>query len=77
MSRRLDDLGKPKGTPGGPSYDPEAFGSAAERFARFFGTPKYLVWQTVLVAIWILLNEEAANSRAASRTASGWGSSAG
>ena len=56
MSRRLDDLGKPKGTPGGPSYDPEAFGSAAERFARFFGTPKYLVWQTVVVAIWLLLN---------------------
>jgi uncharacterized membrane protein len=56
MSRRLDDLGKPKGTPGGPSYDPEAFGSAAERFARFFGTPKYLVWQTVVVAIWIALN---------------------
>src|SRR5436190_17784934 len=56
MSPRLDDLGKPKGTGGGPAYDPDALGTAAERFARFFGTPKYLVWQTVLVAIWILLN---------------------
>lgn len=56
MSPRLDDLGKPKGTGGGPSYDPEAFGTAAERFARFFGTPKYLVWQTVIVVIWLLLN---------------------
>jgi uncharacterized membrane protein len=28
----------------------------AEQFARFFGTPEYLVAQTVVVAIWILLN---------------------
>jgi len=56
MSPRSDDLGKPRGTGGGPSYDPEAFGSVAERFARFFGTPKYLIWQTVIVAIWIILN---------------------
>ncbi len=56
MSPRRDDLGKPRGTPGGPSYDPEAFGSVAERFARFFGTPKYLIWQTIIVAIWIILN---------------------
>ncbi len=56
MSPRQDDLGKPRGTPGGPSYNPDAFGTAAERFARFFGTPKYLIWQTVIVAIWIILN---------------------
>ena len=56
MSPRRDDLGKPRGTAPGPSYDPEAFGPAAERFARFFGTPTYLIWQTVLVAVWILLN---------------------
>ncbi len=56
MSPRRDDLGKPRGTPGGPSYNPEAFGTAAERFARFFGTPKYLIWQTVIVAIWLILN---------------------
>jgi uncharacterized membrane protein len=53
---RLDDLGKPRGTAPGPSYDPEAFGTAAEKFARFFGTPKYLVWQTVIVAVWLILN---------------------
>ena len=51
-----DDLGKPRGTAGAPSYDPDAFGPAAERFARFFGTVTYLVWQTVIVAVWILLN---------------------
>ena len=56
MSPRRDDLGKPRGTGGGPSYDPEAFGPAAEKFARFFGTPTYLIWQTLIVAIWILIN---------------------
>lgn len=56
MSPRQDDLGKPRGTGGGRSYDPEAFGPVAERFARFFGTPKYLIWQTIIVAIWIALN---------------------
>jgi uncharacterized membrane protein len=56
VSPRRDDLGKPRGTAGGPSYDPESFGPAAERFARFFGTPTYLIWQTLIVAIWILLN---------------------
>jgi uncharacterized membrane protein len=56
LSPRRDDLGKPRGTGGGPSYDPEAFGPAAERFARFFGTPTYLIWQTLIVAIWILIN---------------------
>jgi uncharacterized membrane protein len=28
----------------------------AERFARFFGTPLYLVVQSVVVAIWVLVN---------------------
>ena len=28
----------------------------AEAFARFFGTPVFLIGQTVVVAIWILLN---------------------
>ena len=59
MSPRLDDLGKPRGTAGGPSYNPEAFGPAAEKFARFFGTPTYLFWQTVIVAVWIILNSVA------------------
>jgi uncharacterized membrane protein len=55
MARR-DDLSTPRGTPGGPSYDPDAFGPLAERFARFFGTVTYLFWQTVIVVVWIIIN---------------------
>src|SRR3954471_23986837 len=29
---------------------------AAERAARFFGTPQYIVGQTIVVAAWIVLN---------------------
>ncbi|MFL5824265.1 MAG: DUF1003 domain-containing protein [Solirubrobacteraceae bacterium] len=55
MSRQ-DDLDKPRGTAPRRAVDAEAFGPAAERFARFFGTPKYLLWQTVIVVAWITLN---------------------
>jgi len=32
------------------------FGAKAEMFARFFGTPKFLIGQTAVVAGWITLN---------------------
>lgn len=32
------------------------FGKKAENFARFFGTPTFLIAQTVIVAIWIWVN---------------------
>jgi uncharacterized membrane protein len=32
------------------------FALKAEAFARFFGTPTFLIAQTVIVAVWILLN---------------------
>src|SRR4051794_11681144 len=38
------------------AFGRDRFGRAAERFARFFGTPRFIVGQTVLVALWILLN---------------------
>jgi uncharacterized membrane protein len=34
----------------------DTFGIQAERFARFFGTPAFILGQTGLVALWILLN---------------------
>ena len=32
------------------------FGRKAEDFARFFGTPTFLIAQTLIVALWILVN---------------------
>ena len=32
------------------------FGQKAEQFARFFGTPTFLITQTLIVGIWIVLN---------------------
>ncbi len=34
----------------------DAFGRKAEAFARFFGTPRFLIGQTFLVAAWIVVN---------------------
>ena len=34
----------------------DTFGRLAERFARFFGTPQFIIGQTVLVAAWIAVN---------------------
>jgi uncharacterized membrane protein len=53
---RSDDLSTPRGTPGGPVYDPDSFGRLAERLARFLGTGRYLVAQTLLVIVWISMN---------------------
>ena len=39
-----------------PVFGSDWFGVKAEAFARFFGTPRFLVAQTILVAIWIGLN---------------------
>ena len=32
------------------------FGEKAESFARFFGTPTFLVVQTIVVSVWIVVN---------------------
>jgi uncharacterized membrane protein len=53
---RNDNLSSPRGSGGGHLYDPDAFGTGAEKIARFFGTPRYLIIQTVIVIIWILIN---------------------
>jgi uncharacterized membrane protein len=38
------------------TFGEDAFGRGAEHAARFFGTPKYIVGQTIGVALWIALN---------------------
>lgn len=38
------------------SVDPDAVGRYSESIARFFGTGQYLLIQTILVIVWILIN---------------------
>jgi uncharacterized membrane protein len=55
--KRRDDLSRPRGGIGlGLYYDPEAFGRFSEAIARFLGTARYLVFQTVVVIVWLTLN---------------------
>ena len=39
-----------------PSVDPEVFGRVSERFARFLGTARFLVYLTVFVLVWLAWN---------------------
>jgi uncharacterized membrane protein len=43
--------------------DPEAVGQVTESIARFFGTGRYLLIQTILVLVWIGLNVSAVTLR--------------
>ena len=53
-----NDLSVPRGTTPrmGARYDADAFGRFSEAIARFLGTGRFLVGQTVLVIGWIVLN---------------------
>jgi uncharacterized membrane protein len=46
-----------------PRVDPEAVGQITESIARFFGTGRYLLMQTVVVLVWIVVNVLAAELR--------------
>jgi uncharacterized membrane protein len=57
MRRRSDDLSAPRsGMAFGIFYDTEAFGRFSEAIARFLGTARFLVAQTVVVIIWVTIN---------------------
>lgn len=38
------------------TFSEESFGILAEKFARFMGTAKFLVYMTLFIIVWILLN---------------------
>jgi uncharacterized membrane protein len=38
------------------AFGDDAFGRGAEKLARFFGTPRYILGQTILVIAWITIN---------------------
>jgi len=56
--RRREDLSRPRRgrLSFGVHYDPEAFGDFSEAIARFLGTARFLVFQTVVIFVWILIN---------------------
>lgn len=41
------------------TFGDDTFGHFAEKTARFFGTPRYIIGQTIIVALWIALNSVA------------------
>ena len=45
------------------AFGEDAFGRRAEKAARFFGTPQYILGQTVLVIAWIAVNAVAVGLR--------------
>jgi uncharacterized membrane protein len=44
-------------------FGTDRFGRAAEHFARLFGTPQFILGQTVLVVVWIAVNVAAVSLR--------------
>jgi uncharacterized membrane protein len=55
--KRREDLTEPRAARTfGVQYDSDAFGAFAESIANLLGTARYLVFQTVVVAAWILHN---------------------
>jgi uncharacterized membrane protein len=41
------------------AFGADRFGAVAERVARFFGTPQYIVGQSIVVVLWIAVNAAA------------------
>src|SRR5450759_5854942 len=39
-----------------PQVDPDRFGRFAEKFARYMGTARFLVYMTIFVTVWITVN---------------------
>ncbi len=55
--KRQQDLSAPRAAPRfGVQVDSDAFGSFAESIASFIGTARFLVYQSVFIAVWIIHN---------------------
>jgi uncharacterized membrane protein len=56
--KRREDLTTPRQRRRlGVHYDPEAFGQFSETIARTLGTARFLVFQSVFIALWIVVNK--------------------
>jgi uncharacterized membrane protein len=56
MTRRSDLTSPRQPRRIGLHYDPEAFGRFSEGIARTLGTARFLVWQTLVIALWLAFN---------------------
>ena len=57
MVKRREDLSTPRTRRSlALSYDSDMFGSFSESIARFLGTARYLVFQTLVIVVWIAYN---------------------
>jgi uncharacterized membrane protein len=57
MVKRREDLSAPRsGRRLDVQYDSDAFGQFSESIARYLGTARFLVWQTFVIIVWIVLN---------------------
>ena len=45
------------------AFGSDPFGAIAERIARFFGTPQYILGQSLVVVLWIIVNAAAVTLR--------------
>src|SRR3954468_4653245 len=45
------------------AFGSDRFGAIAEKIARTFGTPQYIVGQSIVVVIWVILNAAAVSLR--------------
>ena len=62
LPRRVTDT--PTGSPPHHgAFGQDRFGHWAENAARFFGTPQYIVGQTIVVILWVILNALASIGR--------------
>lgn len=57
-NRRVERLDQPRDTRRlrRPHFEDDTFGRFAERFARFMGTAKFLIYMTLFVFVWMLWN---------------------
>jgi uncharacterized membrane protein len=58
MAENRPRLDQPRTERRGPrlQYDAEAFGRLTERVARFLGTGRYLVIQSIIIVLWLVYN---------------------
>lgn len=57
MVKRREDLTTPRAKRRlGVAYDADAFGRFSESIARFLGTARFLVWQSLVIFVWIAYN---------------------